>query len=296
MADQLNISFNIDSVENESLGTKRRERIKDGISCYRILPPFGTNHGGNLSHKYTVHWGFMGANGKERSITCSYPTEGYCPVCQAVREAEEELKRAQVNGDKEKAEEIEKYISTFRAKKFWLYNAVTADGRVIILELGWTAHDSLSKKISEAVRRKVGAFDPASPDSGVWFQFNRSGKGFNTEYSVDYKKISVDLGDGSIAEKPDRTPLDQDLISQIKESLASQEGLLQDIHRAHEPTTSKQLRDLMRGGVIQTKSSSSVSSAVSGHDTKSEAPASKAPLANPTSVQDEINRLKALQG
>ena len=294
MNDQLpNLSFNLDSVENENAGgARKREKIKEGISCYRILPPYGTQANGSLSHRYTVHWGFMGANGKERSVMCSYPTEGYCPVCQRVREAEDELKRAQANGNEAKAKELEKYISSFRAKKFWLYNAVTSDGRIVMLELGKTAHDALSKKISEAARRKVGAFDPTSPETGVWFEFSRTGKGLNTEYSVDYKKISVTLDDGSVADKPDRTPLSPELVEAIKAALAGTGGGMHDIHVAHEPMTSNHLRDLMNGGVVPNKSKT-LSVGV-------QAPAqagtvATAPAADTSSVQAEIDRLKALQ-
>lgn len=288
MTDQLpNLSFNLDTVENESSGNRKREKPKDGISCYRILPPFGTNHNGALSHKYTVHWGFMGANGKERSVTCSYPSEGYCPVCQKVREAEEELKRAQANKNEEKIKELEKYISTFRAKKFWLYNAVTADHRVVILELGKMAHDDVSKKISEAVRRSVGAFDPTSAETGVWFEITRTGKGFNTEYKADYKKIAVTLDDGSVVDKLDRTPLPADLIGKIKEALASQTGTLHDIHSAHDPMTSSVLRDLMNGGVVPNRKP------LQTVGTQATSPAT--PPADQSNVRAEIDRLKALQ-
>lgn len=292
MTDQLpNLSFNLETVENEGAGARKREKVKEGISCYRILPPYGTSANGSLSHRYTVHWGFMGANGKERSVTCSYPTEGYCPVCQRVREAEDELKRAQANNNEVKAKELEKYISTFRAKKFWLYNAVTADGRIVMLELGKTAHDALNKKISEAVRRKVGAFDPTSPETGVWFEFSRTGKGLNTEYSVDYKKIAVDLGGGNFADKPDRTPLDSALVEQIKAALAGTGGGMHDIHVAHETSTSQSLRELMNGGVVPNTRKPLT---VGGN--QAQAPASNpAPAADPSNVQAEIDRLKSLQ-
>jgi hypothetical protein len=289
MSDQLpNLSFNLDSVENEgSGGARKREKIKEGISCYRILPPYGTNANGSLSHRYTVHWGFMGANGKERSVTCSYSSEGYCPVCQRVRDAEDELKRAEANGNEPKKKELTEYIQRFRAKKFWLYNAVTSDGRIVMLELGKTAHDALSKKISEAVRRKVGAFDPTSPETGVWFEFTRTGKGLNTEYNVDYKKTPVDLGDGNFADKPDRTPLAPELVEQVKAALAGSGGGMHDIHTAHETMTSQALRDLMNGGVVPNRKPLTVGG--------SQAQSPAAPAADPTNVQAEIDRLKALQ-
>jgi hypothetical protein len=250
----LNLSFNIDGIENSSGNfVRRRERIKDGVSCYRILPPFGTNHGGSLFHKYTMHWGFIGNNGKERSVGCSYPHEGFCPVCAQVRQAEDELKRAEANGNDSSAKELKEYISKFRARRFWLYNAVTSDGRVVMLELGKTAHDALAKKILEACRRKVGAFDPVSLESGVWFEFTRTGKMFDTEYSVDFKKTSVTLEDGSVADKPDRSPLPPELLAQIREELKNsgevQYGsLMQDIHTAHDPVTAIELKKMLNGG------------------------------------------------
>jgi hypothetical protein len=227
----------------------------------------------------------MGANGKERSVACSYPTEGYCPVCAKVREVEEELTRAKANKNDEKVKELEKYISTFRAKKFWLYNAVTyGDNRIVMLEVGKMVHDDISKAISEAVRRKAGAFDPTSPDTGVWFEITRTGKGFSTEYKAKFKTIPVDVGGGNFADAPDRTPLPPELIAQIKEALQAQTGLLHDIHAQHEATTSTSLRDLMNGGVVQSrKPLQTVGSA------QASAPADAG------NVQAEINRLKALQ-
>jgi hypothetical protein len=287
---ELHLSFNIDTVENGG-ESKKREKPKEGISSYRILPPFGTNHGGSLSHKYSVHWGFIGESGKERSVGCSYPTEGYCPVCTRVREADEELKRAQANKNEKLATELTEYISKFRLKKFWLYNAVTADGRIVMLELGKMAHDDLSKRISEAVRRKTGAYDPTSPETGVWFEFTRTGKGFNTEYKVDFKKIAMTLDDGTVVDKPDRTPLASELIASIKEGLAGKVGVLHDIHVAHEPTSSSDLRGLMSGGVVKSKRTNQPVSAPAA-ETQS------APSAGPVDMskaQAEIERLKLLK-
>jgi hypothetical protein len=288
---ELNIGFNLDSVENEGTGAgvRKRERIKDGISSYRILPPFGTNNGGALSHKYFVHWGFIGSNGKERSVSCSYLTEGYCPVCQRVFEAQKELDRAKQSGNSELEKELNDYISKFRVKKFWLYNAVTADGRVVMLELGKTAHDALSKKISEAVRRKVGAFDPTAVKGGAWFEFTRTGKGLNTEYAVDFKKVSVTLDDGSIADKMDRSDLQAELVQQLSDGLAGKaQGVLHDIHTAHEPMTSGELRTLMSGGTVPNKRQQSLGAPMSAPSDAAAAPAAasgsqapKSPAAGP---------------
>lgn len=297
MSEQLpNISFNLDALENEGAGggVRKREKVKDGISAYRILPPYGTNHNGSLSRKYTVHWGFMGQNGKERSVACSYPTEGYCPVCAKLRECDDEKKRAEANGNEKLVKELDEYIQKFRAKKFWLYNAVTSDGRIVMLEVGKTAHDAITKKITEAVRRKVGAFDPTSPDTGVWFEFTRTGKGLNTEYAVDFKKTSVTLDDGSVADKPDRTPLSPELIEQIKASLKAGSGALHDIHAAHDAMTSVELRSLMGGGVVQNKKAQ----VAPGPEAKAPAqPAATASvIGTGANVQNEIDRLKSLQG
>jgi hypothetical protein len=250
MTDQLpTLLFDIDKLENGE--PKKTERIKDGLSYYRILPAYGTNHGGALSKKYFLHWGFTGANGKPRSISCSYLTEGYCPICAVVFEKQKEFERAKANGNEELQKQLEEYISKHKVRKVWLYNAVTMDGRIVILELGKTAHDDLTARISEAVRLKVCAFDPTSPSSGVWFEFNRVGKGFGTKYTVDFKKTSVTLEDGSVAEKKDRSPLPSDLVAEIEQALKGTTGIMHDIHVAHETTTSSQLRELMNnGGVI----------------------------------------------
>lgn len=263
MTEMIDIAFDIESLEDKGTGGVSKfktEKIKEGVSYFRILPPYGLNHGRTLSHKYMVHWGFIGTNGKERSYTCSRPTEGFCPVCQKVWDSDEEKKRAEQAGDESRVKELESFIMQFRARKFFIYNAVALSGQIVKLELPSTAHEALGKKITELVKPTApGAkgFDPTNIDTGVWFEFKREGKGLMTRYSVDLRRIWVDVN-GEQLSKIDRSPLSsvgipEDVIQQIKDQVTAAklgnlaDGPMADVHAIHEPMSSQDLRGLMNG-------------------------------------------------
>lgn len=255
------VSFNLDTLENKR-NTQQfaREKIK-GLQHYRILPPYGTNHGGSLFHKYSIHWGLTGPNGEAKPVQCSYFEDRYCPICDKVKKAQEELQRAKdVGASKDDVDELAKYIYGWKVKNQFLYNAVTMDGRVVILELTPTAHDELKAKIQEAVYKK--GFDPTNLDSGVWFTFDRQGKGLDTVYKVDFKKIEV-VHEGETLEKMDKTPISEDLVSKIKAQLAGRPGPMYDIHSFYEPRTAAELQGFLDGKPVVSKKAEAVKPASS---------------------------------
>jgi hypothetical protein len=294
-------SFDMNGEANAGAGSgiskTDREQIK-GLAHYRICPPYGTNNNKQLFKRYQRHWGFTNANGNQLPISCSYQTDRYCPVCQKVKDAEAELKRLmgdatridQLPADrKDAAKAIDEFIYKFKVQQFFAYNAVTHDGRVVILELKWTPHKNIwgddkdfVGRIKEAVAKYK--FDPTSLRSGVWFTFNKSGTGLGTMYPVDFKKTVTTLSDGQQAEVLDKTPLSAELIAKIEAQMAAAgpggvaPGPLFDIHTLMEPMTAAQLTAIMNGAPIP------------GRGKPAAAPAPAAPSAPtvPTSFANDI--------
>jgi hypothetical protein len=267
--------FNMDGDGGGGGKRVKREQIK-GLSHYRILPPFGTNHRGVLYKRYQQHWGFTSENGYQIPIACSYPTDRYCPICSKVKEAETELLRLK-GGDKYKkiedlapesrtvAKELDDYVRTYRVENVYVYNAATVDGRAVVLQLKWTAHvnlwgDDKEKigKIKECVQKFQ--FDPTSMRTGVWFTFNRTGKNLDTDYPVDFKK-TVTVINGGPAEVLDRNPLPEEFVQSVEAQLKAAiggvaPGPLTDIHTLLEPKNAAELAAIMNGGAIQTRAES----------------------------------------
>lgn len=249
----LNLGFNFDQTTGGQSYDKPQSP-QDGISYWRILPSLNSSL--SLFHKYALHWGFTNAAGKTMPVQCSYLSEKFCPVCARVREVEGLFKRAEQNGDTAKMEEYQEFISKWQVKNQFLYNALNAAGEAVILSVGKKTHDQIIDKIKECVQPprnpdgslKRPAFDPTSLADGVWLQITRSGKGFKTEYKVDFNRISVDMGNGVVGEKIDRRPVDPAIAEAIRLQIANGGvGTLKDIHNLHEVRTSADLQGMMNG-------------------------------------------------
>jgi transcription elongation factor Elf1 len=311
----------------EELGNRTPfERIpKDSVKFFRILPPYGANHQRQLFHKYQIHWGFLDENGNKKPVACSYPTEGFCPVCNSVKEIEEQVKRKKESGaSDEECSTLNEMMRERRSQKFYVYNAVSYDEKkVVILQLPYTASEELKRKMMISVQEK--GFDPTSVQSGVWFRFERTGAGLKTKYHVDFKKMSV-MVDGEELEKNDRSPLPEALLGTIVKQYAGEieDGPLVDIHDIYETRTAQELGQYMNGSPVKSnRVDASAPVATTGQTTFTPAMSAPPPTASPppqqemvqqapptqqqpaaqattqpaaaSSIQDEIARLQALQ-
>lgn len=248
------LGFNLGSFERQS-SFDRPVTPQDGTSYWRILPPHGTNHNRQLFHRYSLHWGMTNAAGKKTPVQCSYPFERFCPIDQRVNETKKLAERAKEAGDKAKYEELMLFVGDWGARTQFVYNAVNSSGEVVMLGVGKTAHDGLADRIMNAVTEWK--FDPTSLVDGVWFAITRTGKGFQTEYKVDFKKTKVTLPNGQIAEMNDRGPLDERLANEIRAQLAQGvAGPLKDIHNLHEVRTASELKAMMDGSMPVGRSTS----------------------------------------
>lgn len=288
------------------------ERIpKDGVKYYRILPPYGTNNNRQLFHKYAIHWGFLDESGNKKPVSCSLPTEGYCPVCVSVMETEDLIKRKKDAGASEdECSTLTQMVRERKAQKFYVYNAVSYDEKkVVVLQLPWTASEELKRKMVIAVNEK--GFDPTSLTNGGWFRFERTGTGLKTKYFVDFKKETV-VVDGEKLEKNDRTPLPESLLNTITRQYSGEitDGPLVDIHALYETRTAEELSRYLNGSPIKPKRSQASGSTTSAQAdppaineaeeipvTKAAATAGTTPTATTAekSIEDEIQRLQNLQ-
>ena len=236
-----NEEINLDGMQ---LGNKReinRFKITEGSHVYRILPPFGTDHQKKASKQIQVHWGFVKKDGSPSPVACSYPTEGFCPVCDRVRELEAMAEKAKLLNNTEEAESLLKEASSIKVRRTYLLNASNKNGEIGMLEITKTAHDQMIELMREYLN-KYGR-NPTSLKDGCWFVFSRSGKGFKTEYKVAISKIMVTLEDGDQVEKIDKTPLAQNIVDNY-------EQLAYDIHAMYKPCKSVDLQRILDGEFI----------------------------------------------
>lgn len=266
MSTDIALSFNFDKNLSGTSGGRSFNRLKvpkNGSVVVRVLPPYGTNNQGGLFSKYTVHWGFMDSEQNPRPVSCSYPSERYCPVCDMVRQARSEMEelRRQGNDNGKRFEQLKKTVDTFSPKTFFLLNVVDfADGEVKMLELTKTAvsgkgneiaPNSLLGKIKEAVEKRK--FDPIALTGGVWFEISRNGEGLNTVYSVDFSRLTKTDSEGNEIEVLNKTPLEESTVSKVKAQLKGETGPMYDIHVMYEDRTSAQLKSFIDGAPVPSK-------------------------------------------
>jgi hypothetical protein len=254
-----------------------REKVK-GLSHFRILPPYGTNNKRALFKRYQQHWGFIGANGNQQPVACSYAIDRFCPICQKVKDAQAELDRMMggktriedlPEDQKAPAKALSEYVFKYKVDQVFCYNAVSLDGRVVVLDLKWTSHKNLfgdgkefDGRLKDVVKKH--RFDPTSIRNGVWFTFDKTGKGLATAYPVEIKKTSTVLPGGQIAEIFDRTPLSDDLVARLEAQFAEAgedgvaRGPMFDIHTLMDPMTANQLADILAGKPIPMRQRRSV--------------------------------------
>jgi len=235
-------SVNFDGMS--SAGNQRdikRFKVTEGSHVFRVLPPFGTNHNNVPSRQVQLHWGFFKKDGKPSPVTCSYPTEGYCPICEYVKGKEAAAEQLIGQGKKDEAKEITDAVSQIKVKRTYLLNASNKAGEVGILELTKTSIDGLIK-LMKAYQTKYNK-NPVGLATGCWFQFTRSGKGFNTLYEVDFNKNMITLPDGDQVEKVDNAALAPNIVENY-------EKLAYDIHKMYAPTSSADLKRILAGEAV----------------------------------------------
>lgn len=246
--DTLELGFDLDALMSSGGGKYRKyktEYLKEGTAFYRVLPSFDPVDR-RINFEYYMHW-LTGDNNKMMKVQCTKGTEGYCPLCEASKQAETAAKSVEQNEGKDSAhyKQLMDTSEALRASRSVYFNAVNAAGEPVILELNATTVKLLAKKMEKA--KELG-FDPTHPKTGAWFRFSKNGKGRDA-YEVDFKKVQVVI-DGETLEKNDRTPLTDEMIEKLPTTVAD---LKNPDNLYIQVFTSKELADFLRGVPLKNK-------------------------------------------
>jgi hypothetical protein len=216
------ININMDSLKGKK--EWKRHKVNPGHNTFRILPPFGDQANGYPYKKWMIIWGMLDPeSGRMRPFASSLTTEKRCPVTEYVealqKKAEAIKGRLQAAGKseadiKEALKGINKVIGNLRPKTVYAYNAADKSGTVGILEVKSTAHKVLKTLMMTYI--KDYNQDPTSlnsdpDDSGVWFDFIRTGEGFSTEYDVEKLQMKTKVN-GQLTFVDDRSPLPENVV------------------------------------------------------------------------------------
>lgn len=233
------ININLDSLKPKR--EWKRHKVQPGSNVYRVLPPFGDAANGYPYRKWMVAWGLIDPeSGRMRPFASSLTTEKRCPIAEYVEtltQKAEELKSAfkakgmSDNEIKERLKDLNAVIGRIRPKTVYAYNAINKAGEVGILELKPTAHKKLKTHMMKYINDY--AQDPTSlnsdnDDSGVWFDFSRTGEKFDTEYDVVKLQIPTKNAQGRQVFEDDRSALPASVV-QNYESLAYDVGALYQV-------------------------------------------------------------------
>jgi hypothetical protein len=237
-----------------------RHKVLEGENVYRILPPFGENHNGYPYKKWYLIWGLKDPQrGTVKPYQSSLPTEKACPVVEFVTELKtladeraiaitEQLKAKGVVDQptvdkyiKAANKELNLLISDLRPKSIFLYNASNQSGVVGILEVKATAQAELKTLMNNYIsvyNQDPTSLNSAPDDSGVWFKFIRTGKGFSTKYKVEKKQMTQKDANGQISFVDDRSPLAENVTKNYEEQAY-------DIHNLYTTNTYDELRAIL---------------------------------------------------
>lgn len=216
------------SINQDSLKPKRewkRHKVKEGSNIFRFLPPFGEESNGYPYKKWMVVWGLNDPeSGRMRPYASPITSdERACPIMEYVDALKKkvEAKKAQLQAAgtsdaeiKEALKPLNKVISNLRPKTVYAWNAVDKAGTLGLLEVKSTAQ----KDIKDLMRKYIKDYnqDPTSinsetDDSGVWFDVQREGTGFDTTYKV-VKFQTMTKIDGQPAYIDDREAFPENIV------------------------------------------------------------------------------------
>lgn len=242
------ISINMDSLKAKK--EWQRHKIKPGHNVFRILPPFGESSNGYPYRKWMVIWGLVDpASNRARPFASSLTSEKRCPITEYVealqKKAEGIKAKMQAKGSsdaeiKEALKNINKVISNIRPKTVYVYNAIDKAGTVGLLEVKSTAHKKLKTLMMEYItdyNQDPTSLNSDPEDSGVWFDFIRTGEGFDTEYDVKKSQTKSKVN-GQQVFVDDRSALPENVVQ-------SYEGLAYDLGSIYQVKTYDELKEVL---------------------------------------------------
>jgi hypothetical protein len=238
------ISINMDSLKSQR--EFKRHKINPGTSVFRILPPFGTDHKGYPFRKWMLVWGLVDpSTGRMRPFVSSLQAQNKCPVFEYTRDLQTLAEEMKVSGaSKDELKAVNELISRIRPKTSFFYNAVDQAGQVGVLEIKKTAHDKLKKLMNEYIRdynQDPTSLNSEEDDSGVWFEFSRTGEGFDTEYDVKKHQTKSKIN-GQVAFVDNRTSLPDSVVSNYDQ-------LGYDIHSLYSSVSYEELEEILLANI-----------------------------------------------
>lgn len=249
------IKLNMDSLKTSKEWV--RHKVKNGNNIYRILPPFGDNSNGYPYRKWQIIWGLSDpTSGRVRPYASPMMTEKRCPVMEYVDELKERLSKMdgelKARGLDEKAirkhpkfERLSKFTRDITPKTTYVYNGADKSGVVGLLELKATAHKDMKAGMNDYIRdynQDPTSLNSADDDSGVWFNVQRTGEGFDTEYKVLKVQNKVKAPNGSVSFVDDRSPL-ADVIVENYDNMAY------DLSSVYKTTTYDEVNEILQANM-----------------------------------------------
>lgn len=181
----------------------------------RVLPPMKSlAESGKWGVFHSVHYGYQGLNKKDPSKTQARPfrcveqknfktgmiTQS-CPECLEIRRKEEQLSERQAalsNRSDMSAEEketvlspLKRFLKDHNLDRKWHINVMALDGAFGVLQISHRVRkqlDSLIQRIEQ--EENVDALDP---ETGVWFNFRRTGKRLECVDTVEAVYVREDI-------------------------------------------------------------------------------------------------------
>jgi uncharacterized FlaG/YvyC family protein len=254
----------------------KRHKVQPGHNVFRILPPFGDDSNGYPYRKWMVIWGLLDPeSGRARPFASSLTTEKRCPIFEYVealqKKAEVIKAQLQTKGSsdeevKEALKPLNKVISTLRPKTVFAYNASDKAGTVGILEVKSTAQKILKEQMMQYIKdynQDPTSLNSDSDDSGVWFDFVRTGEFFDTEYDVQKLQTKTKVN-GQMTYIDDRSPLAENIVENY-------DDLAYNLGSIYQIKTYDQLREILMAN-LKTIVKDTPEALVAGWDDFSDAP------------------------
>lgn len=177
-------------------------KLKDGRSTFRILPPLGElADKGRWSVFMSVHYGYKNSEGKMRTFQSPEVKNQKTKVIESPDAAKEriakgkaQLEAAEKAGNKELYDQLFKLFGgqkpQYNMDSHHYLNVMDLQGNIGVLKIRHKCKLALDAVIKQA---RADGKDPISVNNGLFFNFDRSGKGTETVFQVSIYKEKINV-------------------------------------------------------------------------------------------------------
>lgn len=236
--------------------SKKIEKIKDGSNIFRILPALGSMAKKGKWHRYMkIEWGHKDSKGNHRPFQDVRVVNNKTKMVEVESDAHlfrEDLKAALTaavdnfkagKATKADVEAAKENVERFNLEKKFFVNAINVDGQIVLLKIGYKAMQALEAEIKKLTDTGI---DPLSVNNGRFFNFYRSGMGFDTTYSVTVHKENINHPELGMVEKAIVHVLDQSIIDR----LGAEATDLADLDKLYPEVTPQQVSTIIAKGPV----------------------------------------------